>query len=310
MPRESNPTLRVVRILDFLASRPDESFGLSEMARILQMNKATCLTILGGLVETGYLLQDPESKSYSLGPSSIALGHAAAARLPALDPALGVMHDLRDELGLECVAMVKAANHLVLLGPQGPRGLLTPITGRPGFRAPFVPPMGATLMAFAPPSELEQWYARATPALTEAEMAHLWRVLSSVRARGFLATRRTIADTLLEDAIRGHEPDPYRRLYQLAAEATRRVREAQEPYIVVDIDERESYPISTIVAPVFGARAVPEFSLVIEGFRWDITGAEIRSIGARVVAASTKLCRSLGGDPPPFRPHSDARSER
>src|SRR6478736_2772884 len=155
LPRESNPTLRVVRILDFLASRPDESFGLSEMARILQMNKATCLTILGGLVETGYLLQDPESKSYSLGPSSIALGHAAAARLPALDPALGVMHDLRDELGLECVAMVKAANHLVLLGPQGPRGLLTPITGRPGFRAPFVPPMGATLMAFAPPSELE-----------------------------------------------------------------------------------------------------------------------------------------------------------
>jgi DNA-binding IclR family transcriptional regulator len=310
LPRESNPTLRVVRILDFLASRPQESFGLSEVARILQMNKATCLTILGGLVDTGYLLLDPESKSYSLGPSSIALGHAAASTLPALDPAIEIMHDLRDELGLECVAMVRAANHLVLLGPQGPRGLLTPITGRPGFRAPFVPPMGATLMAFAPPSELEQWYGRADPALTEAETTHLWRVLASVRARGFLATRRTIADTLLEDAIRGPEPDPYRRLYQLSAGAIRQVRETQEPYIVVDIDEHETYPISTVVAPVFGARSTPEFSLVVEGFRWDVTGTEIRSIGARMVAASTKLCRSLGGDPPPFRPHSDARADR
>ncbi len=308
MPRESNPTLRVVRILDFLTSRPEESFGLSELARILKMNKATCITVLGGLVESGYLLQDPETKTYCLGPSSIALGHAAAERLPALGPALDVMRDLSDELGLQCVAMVSAANHLVMLGPRGPGGYLTPITGRPGFRAPFVPPMGVTVMAFAPRADVEQWFARADPPLTETELVWLARVLATVRARGFIATQRTSADVMLEEALRGPEPDPYRRLYQLSPEATSRVRADEEPYIVLDIDDQVSYPISTIVAPVFGARSRPEFSLIIEGFRWDITGAEIRSIGARVVAASTRLCRSLGGDPPPFRPHSDPRS--
>ena len=85
MPRPSNPTARVVAILDFLAARPKRAYGLSELARSLGINKATCLTVLGSLVQAGYLLQDPDRKTYTLGPSSLALGNAASPGSPRWD---------------------------------------------------------------------------------------------------------------------------------------------------------------------------------------------------------------------------------
>src|SRR5690348_17024184 len=119
MPRASNPTGRVVAILDFLSARPERAYGLSELARSLGINKATCLTVLGGLVQAGYLLQDPETKSYSLGPSSLALGNAALARFPAVGPARAVTQSLADEFGLVCTVMVRANNNLVVLTEAG-----------------------------------------------------------------------------------------------------------------------------------------------------------------------------------------------
>jgi hypothetical protein len=105
-------------------------------------------------------------------------------------------------------------------------------------------------------------------------------------------------------------PDPFRTLYQLTTEVTQQVRTAPDPYVLVDLLDDETYPVSTIAAPVFGPTPSPEFSLVLEGFRWDLTGAEIRAIGARVVAASTRLSVSLGGHPPQFRPLLNAPADR
>ncbi|PRC44849.1 ArsR family transcriptional regulator, partial [Mycobacterium sp. ITM-2017-0098] len=44
--RASPPTDRVVGILDFLAGRPDERFGVSELARRVGLSKPTCLGIV------------------------------------------------------------------------------------------------------------------------------------------------------------------------------------------------------------------------------------------------------------------------
>ena len=56
--RASPPTDRVVRILDFLAGRPDERFGVSELARRLGLSKPTCLGIVTSLADAGYLVRD------------------------------------------------------------------------------------------------------------------------------------------------------------------------------------------------------------------------------------------------------------
>ena len=48
-----------MRVLDFLAGRPEERFGVSELARRLELSKPTCLGIVTSLAGAGYLVRDP-----------------------------------------------------------------------------------------------------------------------------------------------------------------------------------------------------------------------------------------------------------
>ena len=75
--RASPPTERVVAVLDFLARHPHDRFGLSELARQLGLSKPTCLGIVSTLTESGYLVRDPQDKTYRLGSALISLGHIA-----------------------------------------------------------------------------------------------------------------------------------------------------------------------------------------------------------------------------------------
>src|ERR1700722_15530313 len=50
---------RVVTVIDFLASRPGESFGLSELARTLGMSKAPAHGGCTTLTESGWLVAAP-----------------------------------------------------------------------------------------------------------------------------------------------------------------------------------------------------------------------------------------------------------
>src|SRR5205809_7052103 len=86
-PRPAPGAERVVAVLNFLAAHPDESFTLSELARRLNLNKATCHALLMTLTEAGYLLRHPSRMTYMLGPSMVAIGSAAPAPSQAVDVA-------------------------------------------------------------------------------------------------------------------------------------------------------------------------------------------------------------------------------
>ncbi len=77
LARRSPPTERVVAVLDFLVARQGERFGLSELARNLGLAKPTCLGIVTALTAGGYLVRDPVTKTYGLGPALIAAGRVA-----------------------------------------------------------------------------------------------------------------------------------------------------------------------------------------------------------------------------------------
>jgi DNA-binding IclR family transcriptional regulator len=301
MPRASNPTGRVVAILDFLAARPERPYGLSELARSLGINKATCLTVLGGLVQAGYLLQDPEAKTYTLGPSSLALGNAALVRFPAVGPARAVMEALAEELGVVCTVMVRANNNLVVLTEAGTPGPLRATVSRVGLRTPFIPPLGATFIAWATPTEFESWMARAQPALADSERTELRRVVATIRARGFHVTQLAAGETT---PIREYElaaaVDPEKTLSDVVTAMARRVRHQSNPYAVTEIEPSTRYIVSIVAAPVFGEDGRPLLSLVLEGFRWRVDGQELRRIGERLVGAARGLSLAVGGRPPDF----------
>src|SRR5207248_704067 len=73
-PRPAPGAERVVAVLNFLTAHPDESFTLSELARRLGLNKATCHALLMTLTEAGYVLRHPTRMTYMLGPALVAAG--------------------------------------------------------------------------------------------------------------------------------------------------------------------------------------------------------------------------------------------
>jgi DNA-binding IclR family transcriptional regulator len=294
-------------ILDLLAGRPRESIGLSEIARRLSMNKATCHMVLTALAGNGYVLVDPETKTYSLGPASAALGRAALDRFPAIGYARDVARHLSEELGLLCMVMARAANQLLMLDGYGTPSPLGPFA-RVGNRAPFAPPLGVSLIAWATPAEYEEWLARATPPLAPAERAALEEAIAGVRADGFEVARRTRAEQALADLLQTSQGSPNHDVAAAVPEVARAVRLEPDSYIVTNIEDSETYRIAAIAAPLFGPEGLPVLSLVLEGFRWDIPGREIRDVGARLVEQARRASVESGGRPPMFRAEAADRA--
>src|SRR6476469_7563651 len=75
--RTSPPTERVVAVLDFLAHHPHDRFGLSELARRLDLSTPTCPGIVTALTDAAYLVRDGRDKTDRLGAALISLGHTA-----------------------------------------------------------------------------------------------------------------------------------------------------------------------------------------------------------------------------------------
>ena len=208
------------------------------------------------------------------------------------------MQSLVDDLGVVCTVMVRANNNLVVLTEAGTPGPLRATVSRVGLRTPFIPPLGATFIAWATPGEFESWMARAQPALKDPERTELRRVVSTIRARGFQATQMPAGTTVLREYELATAIDPEKTLSEVVTAMARRVRQQNSPYAIVDIEPEERYVVGIVAAPVFGEDGRPLLSLVLEGFRWRVAGQELRRIGERLVGAARHLSLEVGGRPP------------
>src|SRR5215217_2511448 len=138
--RASPPTERVVRILDFLAGRPEGRFGLSELARRVGLSKPTCLGIVTSLTDAGYLVRDATDKTYRLGPSLITLGHKAQESMRVSPAAREELRRLSARFGVTAALSGVIDDRITLLE------LVAPAGARPGVEVgqsyPFAPPVG------------------------------------------------------------------------------------------------------------------------------------------------------------------------
>jgi DNA-binding IclR family transcriptional regulator len=302
----SKPTARALAILDFMAAHPDRAFGLSDLSRRLQLNKTTCLSILTTLTHSGFLLQDPESRAYRLGPSLAAAGAAAAAQFPALQ-------EIRDEVMALCatlnvggVAMARAQDQVVVLARLSHPDPVNDLV-QPGLRVPFAAPFGCALIAWSTRSQLDEWFERARAedgASRRLDRAHRERTLHSIaliRSRGFEVTLHTTAERNLYDALRTlrRQPDASG-LKALARNFAVELR--RERYHLDDIRRDQRYPVSTIAAPVFDTRPHPELQLLIGGFRWETSGSELLAAADRLLGLARRVSEASGGRFPDSRP--------
>jgi DNA-binding IclR family transcriptional regulator len=261
MARPAPGADRAVEILDFLADNPRDTFSLSELARRLDLNKASAHATLNALTDKGYLLRHPTRKDYRLGPRLIAVGEAARAQYPVVDFARDELRRLSEDVGTECVASAAVGDEMVIVdraGPVRPIGVSVAV----GVRFPLVPPMGTVFMAWSSAREIDEWLERIGPEVTEAERDRYRHALAAVRERGYSAGRDG------------------------------------EEYQLLELRSATEYRVTTIGAPVFGTEGEVALGVFIVGFRDAVTPEQVPEVAERLMKATDAITESIHGQSP------------
>lgn len=292
MPRPAPSVERTVRLLKFLADNPRERFTLSEIARRLDFNKATCHAMLSELVDQGMLIRHPADKSYLLGPALVNLGMAAALdATEALDIARGEMDAIHEELDVSCLATALVEGDIVIMAR---RDVERPLFGYSptGSHSPFVPPYGTEFVAWAHEDSVEAWLDRHTPALTPGQREGYYRVLEHVRLRGY-------------DATPVEQVMALRRLLQLMAglpgvtELDNAIAErAEARYAGTGLGDETLASVTAIKAPVFGPSGDVVLCLSIGQFAGDIERDDVQGYAERLVEGTRRVTAALHGSEP------------
>ena len=286
MARPAPAVDRTVALLEFLAAHPNEAFSLSELARRIDINKATGHAMVTALTEAGYLLRHPVDKTYSLGPALIAIGTAAGARqFEIVDYARSEMDQLSRELRVQCVASAAIGDEIVLLACSGdpePLGLSVPV----GQRLPLVPPLGTVFLAWESTDAIDRWLRRLGPRSGNVALAQYREAVATVRRRGYSL---------------GLEPappsGPHRRR-ELRDAAVEVVEHPHDEYILLELEKAASYRLSHIAAPVFGADGRVALALTLMGFRHQLSADQVPELADRLRAAALAVTRSIHGRVP------------
>ena len=277
MARPSPQTDRVVAVARLLAAHPDEGFTISELARRLRLNKATCYPMVAALEDAGWLVRDAVTKAYRLGPELIAIGEAAGRSLPAVQIARPAMVELATDLGVTCAAFTSDGGVATLVDQVWDvRSTVQPL--RLGLWAPVRAPFGAVFIAWAPDRDIDAWLDG-----LDARFVDRYRTaLAASRARGYVVELRTPS----------RDAGP-------ATHGTGSLAELMPPdvtehdFLVGEFEPDASYPVSTIEAPVFDAAGRVALGLVLVGLPRAMTPTAIERVAKKLVDATDALTASL-----------------
>jgi len=286
----SQPTARALAILDLLMANPHQAFGLTEMTRRLNLNKATCHAILTTMANYGFLVQHPKTKAYRLGPSIIAAGNAAFAQFPVLEYARPELESLQQDLDVGFAVTGRSKRHMVLLALYGKAQPLID-SFQLGLRLPNTAPVSACFTAFSPAKHLEAWLTRAHESRGEynEKLDQKLRVaLIAIRARGYEVTLKTKAEAeLTRELARIHSSWS---LTELEDAANRYQHDLCDEYFHLDrIDPKARYDVSTISVPVFVDNKLPVMCFVAGSLGSPVSGARIEEIAGRMKQSADRV---------------------
>lgn len=293
MPLFSKPTARALSILDLLMANPYQSFGLTDMTRKLNLNKATCHAILTTMSNYGFLVQDPKSKAYRLGPSIVAAGHSAFAQFPVLEYARPELEALTAELGMGCGAIGRTNRHIVLLAHyKAPAPFDSPF--QTGLRLPNIAPLGTCFIAWSPAKQLQEWLTQAHESqggYSEKLDQALRISVIGVNARGYEVTLKTKAEEILTSQIAQLNEDwNLDTLERFTAEYQQTL--CKERYHLDRLDPKATYSVCNISVPIFGYNQHPDLSFTVGSIHRDLRGSEIEHIAEQLKEASVRVTKA------------------
>jgi len=292
--RVSPPTERVVAVLDFLARHPHDHFGLSEIARRLDLAKPTTLGIVTTLTESGYLVRDTHDKTYRLGPSLITLGHIAQESMRVNPDARAELNRLSATFDTTAALSAVLDDRITLLELVGPPGVDVGV--RVGQSYPFAPPVGLMFVLWDD-AALKAWLAKTPTIPLRTDTKRLERVITECRADGYLVERMTPAGRRLYALMAGMSselPDELRALLgELISDIGERVYLRSEAAAA----PRQRHDVSVISAPVYDHHRRQAMVVSLQIGR-SLTDAQIAKHARGLVSAAGALTAQQGGAKP------------
>lgn len=295
--RRSPPTERVIRVLDHLVARPRLRFGLSELARELDLSKPTCLGILTALTDAGYLARDPVDKTYGLGPALIVAGRAAQRGVASGPVAHRHLAALSAEFGVACTASAVVGDRIVVLDVVGGKGEAA--AARVGEVYPFAPPVGLMYVLWDTDDRIDRWLNRAPTLPVAVDHAELRTVVAACRRAGYLVESLTPGGRRLYALMAGvvsHDLAPEMRemLAELVSSPGERVLPPDA------FAHGGSRAVNLVAAPAFDPEGRQSLVLALHVER-EVDAAEVQRYGTALVAAAAAITADLGGRRPARR---------
>ncbi|MBI4493794.1 MAG: helix-turn-helix domain-containing protein [Chloroflexi bacterium] len=183
----------------FGAERP--SLSLSELASLLGWSRTAPYRLVYTLQRLGYLVQDPQTKRYRLGPGVLELGFEYLHGLPLPELAQPYLEQLCQQTGASAHLAILDGREIVYLARAAPRRI-SATNLHVGSRLPaHATSLGKVLLASQPAEALERLLsegplARCTER-TIVDPEQLRQTLDAVRAQGF-----AVSDQEFEAGIR------------------------------------------------------------------------------------------------------------
>jgi DNA-binding IclR family transcriptional regulator len=291
--RRSPPTERVIAVLDHFVAARGRRMGLSALARELGISKPTCLGIVTGLAAAGYLVRDPRTLTYGLGPALIAAGRVAQQSFVAGDVARRHLLPLAERYDSTCVVSGVVGEEIMVLDAVDPSRATRVKVGE---RYPFAPPSGLMYVLWGPDDELDRWLAKEPTLPVRMDRAQLRAVVEQCRASGHLVESLTPAGMRLHTLMAGVAA------YELPPEVRALVGEmvsslGERVYLGAELNPRKKHPVNLIAAPAYDAEGRQELVLTLY-VGGSITGAEIARRGAALAGAASAVTAELGGAAP------------
>lgn len=173
---------RGLRLLEAAASTRRD-IGVSELAQLTGIDKATTHRLIRALTEMGYLVQVPESRRYRVGVRVLDLGFAFLSSLGIRELAFPYLESLAREVGGSISLAVLDGTDFVFVERLDAPHFSTGVDMNIGARLPaHISSLGKAMLACLSDDELERRYAsRALQAYTPKTIVDLPRLLAEIR---------------------------------------------------------------------------------------------------------------------------------
>lgn len=175
-------------ILELLSKRGSPA-KLEHLAQISGIKKTSCFRVLKTLSKAGFLVRDPDSKSYWLGPKTILIGLAGLGSQGVREIALPFMRELRDKTGVTVNLGILIGTEVIFVERLQSTYIMESSL-RVGSRLPaHCSSMGKAILAFLPDEEtqeiLEQLNFEKKTSNTIIDKEAFRKELGKVKAQGF-----------------------------------------------------------------------------------------------------------------------------